>query len=700
MKGKTFIKKAVSVFAAAAMSLSLVAGVPFDLIGTVVEVSASNACGENVTWTLENGTLTISGTGPMADYTYYLAGSPSPWFDSAGAITNVVIGDGVTSIGNFAFSQCTTLTSVTIPDSVTSIGSDAFQDCWVLGAVTIPSSVTSIGSNAFYMCQNLTSITIPSGVTSIGNQAFYGCYDLTTVTIPSSVTTIGNNAFAGCTDLETVNLPCNWNEETYTFNVSTSKADHNIKNSVCTVCGSTFPCGEHVTWTLDNGTLTISGTGAMADFDYGDTPWADSADAITKIVIGDGVTSIGRYAFGSCSNLTSVDIPTGVTSIGTYAFYNCSSLASVDIPASVTSIGSMAFNGCWGFEEEGSFRMPCGAFAYISCLNYGVNVVDLYHTDGCSHDSGFMWQCSASGSYMNIYGEGTFSGMGNDGESPEDTSITSSVGDKIEDCGLRIGYKVTSIDANAFEGCSDKITAVKAPDHFTVEELEKLFPNAEDHITLYETSSGSSGGGSSSTSRPSQPTVKGSNKTGWEGAVDAIDNAKDGDTVKVDMNNRTELPKNVLDEIKGKDVDLVLDMGGGIQWTINGTDVTDTKNINLGIRRTETGIPVNVINNITGEVETIQLALEHEGDFGFKATLSIALGNENNGLTANLMYYNPETKGLEYTHSSVIKNGRADLEFSHASVWAIIIDDHSLEGETMGDLAAGEGVKAEEIILG
>ena len=108
MKGKTFIKKAVSVFAAAAMSLSLVAGVPFDLIGTVVEVSASS-----VTWSLDGGTLTISGEGAMANYNY----GESPWFNSA-AITKIVIEDGVTSIGNYAFSQLTKLTSVTIPDRV------------------------------------------------------------------------------------------------------------------------------------------------------------------------------------------------------------------------------------------------------------------------------------------------------------------------------------------------------------------------------------------------------------------------------------------------------------------------------------------------------------------------------------------------------------------------------------------------------
>ena len=121
-----------------------------------------------------------------------------------GQFTKLVIGNGVTSIGERAFDGCSSLTSVTIPDSVTSIGYCTFQNCTSLTSITIPDSVTSIGEWAFRGCSSLTSITIPDSVTSIGNSAFRGCTSLTSVTIPDSVTSIGESAFYYCTSLTEV----------------------------------------------------------------------------------------------------------------------------------------------------------------------------------------------------------------------------------------------------------------------------------------------------------------------------------------------------------------------------------------------------------------------------------------------------------------------------------------------------------------
>ena len=133
-------------------------------------VTASGSCGANVTWTLyESGKLTISGTGPMANYT---SSSSVPWYSSRSSVKTVEIAGGVTSIGSNAFYYCRSLGSVTIPSSVTSIGDYAFQYCSSLGSVTIPSGVTSIGDDAFYSCSSLGSVTIPSGVTSISYYAF------------------------------------------------------------------------------------------------------------------------------------------------------------------------------------------------------------------------------------------------------------------------------------------------------------------------------------------------------------------------------------------------------------------------------------------------------------------------------------------------------------------------------------------------
>ena len=128
-------------------------------------------------------------------------------FTNCSGLTSVTIPNSVTSIGNYAFYKCSGLTSVTIPNSVTSIGESAFGDCSGLTSVTIPNSVTSIGNYAFYKCSGLTSVTIPNSVTSIGESAFGDCSGLTSVTIPNSVTSIGNYAFYNCSGLTSVTIP-------------------------------------------------------------------------------------------------------------------------------------------------------------------------------------------------------------------------------------------------------------------------------------------------------------------------------------------------------------------------------------------------------------------------------------------------------------------------------------------------------------
>ncbi|MBQ3150551.1 MAG: leucine-rich repeat domain-containing protein, partial [Clostridia bacterium] len=203
------LKKSVSFFLA--LVLVLLAS-PISELSNVdfftVEAEAatySGTCGATLTWTLdeETGTLTISGTGVMTNWSDY---SSVPWYSYRSYIKSITIGDGVTSIGDYAFRHCDSLTSVTIPDSVTSIGNYAFGDCDSLTSVTIPDSVTSIGEGAFEYCDSLTSVTIGDAVTSIGDYAFYGCESLTSVTIPDSVTSIGNYAFEYCDSLTSVTI--------------------------------------------------------------------------------------------------------------------------------------------------------------------------------------------------------------------------------------------------------------------------------------------------------------------------------------------------------------------------------------------------------------------------------------------------------------------------------------------------------------
>ena len=174
----------------------------------------SGTCGEQATWELyQDGTLYIKGSGAMSDYSISSDANDTsfcsaPWYASHRSdIQTVIIEDGITRIGEHAFTYCSAMHSVSIPDSVTEIGAEAFAGCSSLESVTIPDGVTKIGSAAFESCGSLKSVTIPSSVTTIGEWAFFGCDSLESVTIPGSVTEIGDWAFSDCVFLKSVTNP-------------------------------------------------------------------------------------------------------------------------------------------------------------------------------------------------------------------------------------------------------------------------------------------------------------------------------------------------------------------------------------------------------------------------------------------------------------------------------------------------------------
>ena len=167
---------------------------------TMASAKTTYNLGDNVQGVVDGETLTISGTGNMNNYSF----TTSSRF---GNVKEVIIEEGVTSIGDYVFRGCGDLTSVTISNSVTSIGTFAFSGCRGLTTVFIPNSVTSIGTCAFLNCDKLTTINIPNSVTSISNSAFSGCSGLTSVTIPNSVTSIDSYAFISCSSLKTVTIP-------------------------------------------------------------------------------------------------------------------------------------------------------------------------------------------------------------------------------------------------------------------------------------------------------------------------------------------------------------------------------------------------------------------------------------------------------------------------------------------------------------
>ena len=352
--------------------------------------SYTGTCGENVTWALEGGILTISGEGDMESY----YGVKAPWYNKADEIISIEVLSGVTSIGDYvfmdlpyvnlatvsssvksvglcAFKDCGSLENVLLEEGLLTISDSAFADCSQLQSIDIPDSVESIGDCAFQNCSNLRTITLPTGITSIGMSAFNGCTSLNNISIPEGVTTIRVSAFASCSDLVRVDVPKSMTSvESNAFNAcdslsyvdySGTKAqwdkisigDDNEPLTAATIhCtdGDVVPhgsCGDELTWKFENGKVTVSGTGAMYEFDWADDiPWAKFADEIKAVVIENGVTSICSDAFSYCAALESVSLPESLTIIGDWAFSHCSKLESITLPDGIQTIGDGAFQGC------------------------------------------------------------------------------------------------------------------------------------------------------------------------------------------------------------------------------------------------------------------------------------------------------------------------------------------------------------------
>ena len=292
---------------------------------------ASGKCGENLTWSIdvEGGTLTISGTDAMWDYSEIFVGdgdshTTAPWY--AYSPTKLVLERGITYIGEYAFSGCGIAGDLTLPDGVTEVGANAFAYCSGLTSVVLSQSVAWLDNWAFLNCSGISSLTMPKGVTGIGYAAFRGCGSLTSVTIPASVIDINSAAFSDCSSLENIAVD---GKNIYYISVDGVLFNKNRTTLVA------YPSGKKGTaYTIPKGVTSI---GANA-FSY--------CRNLIDVTIPENVTSIGGGAFNGCSNLVSVTIPKSVTSIGSIAFENCSSLTNVTIPENVTSIEWGTFYGC------------------------------------------------------------------------------------------------------------------------------------------------------------------------------------------------------------------------------------------------------------------------------------------------------------------------------------------------------------------
>lgn len=438
---------------------------------------------ENVTWSLDSdGTLTISGTGKMADYGKANNSSVykiPPWDDHRDKITKLVVQAGVTSIGDDAFIKYGKLKSVELPEGLVEIGDFAFCCCGnpsleseSLGSIHIPSTVTKIGSECFSGCKTLKEVTFEPGskletisCESALKEKLSGVFGESKISVThwnvnfvtddkTTTTPVENNKkivdkpadptrvgwdFAGW---YTKDASGKWADEAFNFN--TPITDDMILYARWTPGGTCGAEGNNLTWTLDDsGTLTISGTGAMADYDievYGDTiaPWAKYKKNIKKVVIGKEVTTIGKNAFEDCSQLSTVELPQDgkLEKIGDNAFgyhtlpasASAPIITEIVIPYSVEEIAPSAFDHCTQLAKvtfaSGSQLKTIGrnAFQYTAIEEVRIPAsVEQLGTEPMFGGGWTFYNCSnlkkvvfESPSELNYVSNGNFSGCSED----------------------------------------------------------------------------------------------------------------------------------------------------------------------------------------------------------------------------------------------------------------------------------------------
>lgn len=447
--------------------------------GTVTP-ALSGKCGKNVSYSIsDDGVLTISGTGAMNNFTYERDISDCPWHGVRYALKKIVVKEGVTSIGSYAFSFDLSVTDVTLPSSLKTIGNDAFLGCHGLTSVVIPEGVTSIGAYAFWRCTSLQTITVPASATKFGDHAFdtREYYDGSYHTQLTDIYYGGSRQQwydAGGGDAALTDV-------TVHFNGTTGDI----------IDGG--QCGDSAFWKLDKDyTLTIYGTGAMYDYypddnGYLTSPWINFD--VKKIDVQEGITTIGAYAFCYTVNATALSLPDSLTTIGQDAFC-CYGGTEIVVPDKVTSIGDFAFNTCKnlqtitlpaGLQNIGICLIECDA---LKTINFGgtmeqwlvcgggqstfpttTSVVcqgggTLYRSGTCGNN--LTWTLDSSGK-LTISGTGDMSDYTHDFENNIRTSPWADYRSMIRS--IEIGSGVTSIGSYAFEDTN--ITSLTIPGSVT-----------------------------------------------------------------------------------------------------------------------------------------------------------------------------------------------------------------------------------------
>ncbi|MDR0506929.1 MAG: leucine-rich repeat protein [Dysgonamonadaceae bacterium] len=395
----------------------------------VLLLSAANLFAENgkvgsLNWTLENGTLTISGTGAIPDDDSRSALGAMPWKPYNEQIFQLILEEGVTGIGTRNFHSCYNLNFVSLPGSLTYIGLYAFRYCGNLTSIDIPAAVTSIEKSSLGDCSSLSYVAVHWDVPLSIDPLVFSDVSLAGVSlqVPDGTKSL----------YEAANV---W--KNFGTIIEESNAD---------------PCTRGATESLEwkicrpNNVLTVSGTGAMLNFTSTEkAPWAVYHSFIKAVEVENGVTNVGALAFANCENIASATLSSSLTTIGNSAFSGCGSLASISVPNSVTAIGDDAFSGC-------------SSLASIDIPNV-ITTIGLRTFSGCSSLASIDIPNSVT-----AIGSSSFSGCSSLTSINIPNRVKSIGGTAFSGCdnlkSVNISGSVTSIGIMAFFGCSslDSVT--------------------------------------------------------------------------------------------------------------------------------------------------------------------------------------------------------------------------------------------------
>lgn len=534
--------------------------------------------------------------------------------------------------------------SVIIENGVTTIGACAFWESGILG-VEIPSSVTMIGNSAFRK-SSIISVTIPSGVKTIGDSAFRECANLSSVNVSEGVEKIDQNAFRACARLTSIDLPA----------------------SIGEVGASAFFQCQALTM--------VSFAPGDKQVKLGDNLFTQCY-YLARVTLPQSADRIGEGMFQNCLTLAGVEIPQGVESIGASAFASCSAFTTVIIPDSVTEIGIAAFTGC--------------------------PLKDIYFTgtEAQWNSVSKIGDTAATVSKATMHYEYKPEPTPTPTETPEPSASpepTATPGPSAPP-----EPTATPVPTQAPEP-----TAIPAPTTTPGSTASPAPTQAPDSTASpAPTQAPDSTASPAPTQAPIAPTptppsmvpsISGeSGKEGWTAIKDEVANASTGEQISVEMNGASVVPGDVLDSVKGQDVTISFDMGGGIVWTVNGRDVTadHANDVDFSVQTGTSHIPQDMVDQVAGNRPTMQLSLAHSGDFGYSAVLTINVGTAYAGLDANLYYYNESAGGLEYvTGHQINEDGITNLTFTHASDYVIVVNKNATGESNSGAPSGGSGESA------